>query len=705
MTDIDIYNFMEDVLLNEGISWMAQFQTNHSIRAKYNEIDPLSLIQYENVEFHIASTYKFTNLAPSISIQAPVNVSEDQYIPYYVDVEDFNGDNVTVSYSFGINDGNGLKYDEATNIGNNRYSINYSYSNAGKYLFRVIATDGIKETKAIQLIEVVNVLPYAKIRTFQNNTNEDEFITFDADMYDTESDIGTLRYYWDFGDGVYSAEESPSHSFHQSGDYIVRLYVKDNNGGSFCAKYNLTVFEQPPEIVGPFTFQSLEGQTVILGVGVSDSLSDYLMEYTWDIYKAQHIYNSTYNFMEFDAGEIPNYTNFEYLTASNIDYKVVDEISSHYKVLELQDNNDLSGGYWSFKYGDISSVNGSIEMWLRSSHISPNEDNFVIYLKESGVGTIPIYINNNGTWIYNNFYNGNKSLIEIIPNLSSNKWHHIRIDYECSTGGYLGLGEDQWRIIVDGISSPNLTLQFGNVPNNDVSYLDTIQVQSGISSQASIYCDAIGYSSGLNQYQIGDNLNTVLYSRKYVKTIQGEKPSVAFDEGTYLIDLLVQNNLSSQAKISLEVINAAPIISAPSKRRYGDSGYIDITAYAWDSIIDQDSLEFEWLIEGERKKIESGVLSSSLKIFCSATKTIKGQVNVRDPMDKTSSSVFFIKSTMDSNGDGFSNEFEIFNGLTSIDVDSDGLPNFYEDRYLGSDMWKWDTDDDGLSDGYDSHIY
>jgi PKD repeat protein len=369
LTDLDLHEFINDVFSTEGIGLISHKSTNYTISATYNEIEPKSEIQTTEVNYIVNDYFMFENLAPYIKIHAPVNVSEDQLVDYFTEVKDFNKDNINVTISFGINRGCGLKYREPVYLGSNYYGLNYTYTNAGYYLIYVNATDGIQETKAIHLIEVVNVLPYAKIRTFQNVTYEDEFLKFTADLYDTPSDIQSLRYYWDFGDGVFSAEESPSHAFYQAGDYNVRLYVKDNNGGSYCAIYNLTVIELPPEILGPFTFQGVEGQTLVLGVDVSESLSDYIMDYTWEAYKAKRIYNATFDFMEFDEGTIPNYPYFEYDLETNIDYQVVDEVSTHYKVLEINDNNALLGGSWRLRYGNSGSTSGSIEFYVQQVNI------------------------------------------------------------------------------------------------------------------------------------------------------------------------------------------------------------------------------------------------------------------------------------------------------------------------------------------------
>ncbi|MFX0010042.1 MAG: hypothetical protein ACFE9R_06990 [Candidatus Hermodarchaeota archaeon] len=320
-----------------------------------------------------------------------------------------------------------------------------------------------------------------------------------------------------------------------------------------------------------------------------------------------------------------------------------------------------------------------------------------------GTGMIPIYLMDNGTFMYKNIFTDNNTIIPGLPRLISNVWHHIRIDYECGSGSYSSLGEDQWRIIVDGVSSPILDLQFDSLPpNNDASYLDSIKIISGSPNNMSIYCDSIGYYDGSSEYQLGANHESIFYEYKFSRTLQGQKPSLALEAGTYLINLLVENNLSSQVDISLEIEPISPLIAVPNKRYYGSPGYIDVTASAWDSIIDSSNLEFEWLINDKRVMLQSGTLSSTVSIFCNQTGDIRGHVSVRDSTNLFDTSEFFVKVFLDSNGDGNSNEWERIHNITSPDMDYDGLPNFYENRTTGTDYLKWDTDDDRLSDGYSS---
>ena len=54
--------------------------------------------------------------------------------------------------------------------------------------------------------------------------------------FDSESEGGNT-YYWDFGDGNYSYYEDPSHTYSDTGDYVIKLIVSDSN---FCVNPDST---------------------------------------------------------------------------------------------------------------------------------------------------------------------------------------------------------------------------------------------------------------------------------------------------------------------------------------------------------------------------------------------------------------------------------------------------------------------------------
>lgn len=54
------------------------------------------------------------------------------------------------------------------------------------------------------------------------------------------SEYGPTSWYWDFGDGVTSSEQNPTHAWTSAGTYTLRFFVT-NAGGTSTFSYNVTV--------------------------------------------------------------------------------------------------------------------------------------------------------------------------------------------------------------------------------------------------------------------------------------------------------------------------------------------------------------------------------------------------------------------------------------------------------------------------------
>jgi len=100
----------------------------------------------------------------------------------------------------------------------------------GEYVIGVEGTD--PEGRAVRdttTVRVSNVAPLI-YGVGDQYAGEGERINFSATVFDPGHDV--LLYSWDFGDG---AEETgtldPSHTYLDSGDYVVRFRAEDNDGG------------------------------------------------------------------------------------------------------------------------------------------------------------------------------------------------------------------------------------------------------------------------------------------------------------------------------------------------------------------------------------------------------------------------------------------------------------------------------------------
>jgi hypothetical protein len=174
--------------------------------------------------------------------------------------------------------------------------------------------------------------------------------------------------------------------------------------------------------------------------------------------------------------------------------KVIDSLGDHRKVVELHDTSDDT-------HADVGTTfyfnrpNGTIEYWMRTNDAE----------KLSGfhlLGGILLQSLINTRVRFNQFQYNNGTDWRVITSMESDHWYHIRIDFECTTGGYLGLSQHQWNLYIDGIKfGPYPFAHNWNYAKQIIYYTDFLYGLSGYS----YYIDAIGLS-WYGNYDIGDNL-------------------------------------------------------------------------------------------------------------------------------------------------------------------------------------------------------
>jgi hypothetical protein len=98
------------------------------------------------------------------------------------------------------------------------------------------------------ICDPINFPPVAKVQADPSAGVVDFAIAFDGSgSFDLDGDL-PLSFYWDFGDGENSTDESPMHVFTDSGTYTVTLTVRDARGASSseASLPLLKVSDQPP---------------------------------------------------------------------------------------------------------------------------------------------------------------------------------------------------------------------------------------------------------------------------------------------------------------------------------------------------------------------------------------------------------------------------------------------------------------------------
>ncbi len=175
--------------------------------------------------------------------------------------------------------------------------------------------------------------------------------------------------------------------------------------------------------------------------------------------------------------------------------QIIEEFNVHKKVLELSDDSNTE---FSIVENSFSNQTyGTIEFWVV---ISDDSKYFLINIMIDEVTAINLRISLGKWWCED----GLNSII--VPNVNdpiSNSWHHIRIHFECTSGGYQGLAQYKWNVLIDNIDSGLLNFFQLITPN----HLNKITFSSGTTQNIyKSYIDSISYSWDPN-YNIGDNVN------------------------------------------------------------------------------------------------------------------------------------------------------------------------------------------------------
>jgi PKD repeat protein len=229
------------------------------------------------------STEYFTvnNVPPMARAGEDKTVWEDDFITFDgSDSFDTPSDNANLIFNWTFGDGEYSGW-------NTTSTAQYNYTNRGDYTvtLKVRDDDNVTVTDSIQ-VEVKNKPPSCSIIS-EDIVNEDEEIVFTIELNDTYSDLPTLIYILDFGDGnntFWSTEFVISHSYTTNGIYTVRCVVRDDDGIQFenSTEKIVLVLNNAPKCFVEEDKTVLEDQIVYLNGTGNDTLHDRpLLRYMW----------------------------------------------------------------------------------------------------------------------------------------------------------------------------------------------------------------------------------------------------------------------------------------------------------------------------------------------------------------------------------------------------------------------------------------
>jgi uncharacterized protein (TIGR03790 family) len=159
------------------------------------------------------------------------------------------------------------------------YSMNpgHSYEDSGIYFVTLNVTNkyGLWDIDSIE-ITVNNVGPTAEAGSNISDLEGVE-INFDGSgSTDTPSDLSTLNYTWDFGDGNTGYGLSPSHNYSDDGVYTISLEVRDDDGAIGSDSLTVTLDNVAPQITPVPDQTIMEDVLFVMDIVVYDVIDDTL---------------------------------------------------------------------------------------------------------------------------------------------------------------------------------------------------------------------------------------------------------------------------------------------------------------------------------------------------------------------------------------------------------------------------------------------
>ena len=178
--------------------------------------------------------------------------------------------------------------------------------------------------------------------------------------------------------------------------------------------------------------------------------------------------------------------------------RVISDLDGHDKVLEGYDGSTAGRNQITHDFISANQTSGTIEFYWRITTASYGANLYFYGTGASGSSGLHLGMES-GYFVYRDASDFTQNIVSY----SVNTWYHVRIDFECGSGGYMGLAADRWHVYINDVLYGDYVFRFGT----DLDYQDSILFYNGwwAGSGYNIYYDAWGESWDPN-YNIGDNL-------------------------------------------------------------------------------------------------------------------------------------------------------------------------------------------------------
>ena len=302
-----------------------------------------------------------------------------------------------------------------------------------------------------------------------------------------------------------------------------------------------------------------------------------------------------------NTGDYMNSYDFNEIFEYTDSYGRLNELDDHRNILKIKYGNGFT------IQNQFSRTNGTFEFYLRTDDAS---DRTVISFEgDDTIAHINFYILND-EWYYLDWDSQSTQIINLTDNYKplDDIWHHVRIDFECSTGNYNGLSQETWKLIVDGHSSNTFSIFRSEVTpptcliKRVFLFCDVDQPNGGS------YFDAFGYSWD-NFYNVGDNLKEGLsiffettFDLDWASYSLDNQPNVEFpgnttillpSNGSHMIKIIANDTFGTIFQSSERFFVISPIIvTYPDKNSVWEEGFeYEIT---WRSYLNISHVDIEF---------------------------------------------------------------------------------------------------------------
>ncbi|MFX1489461.1 MAG: hypothetical protein ACFFBI_09955 [Promethearchaeota archaeon] len=178
---------------------------------------------------------------------------------------------------------------------------------------------------------------------------------------------------------------------------------------------------------------------------------------------------------------------------ANCGAQIVAEKAGHRNVLLIDDNSGTGKARLNNYFTDQSF--GTVEFWIVAEDAS---NGGVVRLMYTELTENRVFLRlSDDIWYYND--GSIDQIIPNVPNPQDNIWQHVTIHFESTSGGYQGLTQYTYEVIIDGVSSGALPF------HTNGGSVNRFNIFTGDSPVNARWIDAVAYSWDPN-YNVGNNI-------------------------------------------------------------------------------------------------------------------------------------------------------------------------------------------------------